>query len=131
MKLTRKLEFTAKARKSIHKRDNETCVFCAAGFEMPKDFAYCLTGLQIMHIVPRSQMGMGVEENGALGCVWHHQMLDNGNKGLRQEMLGFLENRMKAYYPGWTREGVTYHKYPLMGNVSMGRMPTGSSGEDA
>ena len=91
-KLTRQLEFTAKDRKAIHKRDNETCVFCAAGYEPPEDPAYCRTALQIMHIVPRSQLGMGVEQNGVLGCVWHHQMLDNGNLDNRKEMIRMLES---------------------------------------
>lgn len=109
-KLTRHLEFTAKVRKAIHKRDNETCVFCAAGYEPPEDPAYCWTALQIMHIVPRSQLGMGVEQNGVLGCVWHHQMLDNGNLDNRKEMIRMLENRMRRMYPGWTREKVTYRK---------------------
>lgn len=109
-KLTRQLEFTAKDRKAIHKRDNETCVFCAAGYEPPEDPAYCRTALQIMHIVPRSQLGMGVEQNGVLGCVWHHQMLDNGNLDNRKEMIRMLEKRMRRMYPGWTREKVTYRK---------------------
>ena len=109
-KLTRNLEFTAKARKAIHKRDNETCVFCAAGYELPEDLAYCQTALQIMHIVPRSQLGMGVEQNGALGCVWHHQMMDNGNLENRKEMIRMLEERMRRIYPGWNRESVTYRK---------------------
>lgn len=109
-KLTKHLEFTAKARKAIHKRDQETCVFCAAGYEPPEDPAYCRTALQIMHIVPRSQLGMGVEQNGALGCVWHHQMMDNGNRQNRKEMLTMLEDRMQRMYPGWTRESVTYRK---------------------
>lgn len=109
-KLTRHLEFTAKARKAIHKRDQETCVFCAAGYEPPEDPAYCRTALQIMHVVPRSQLGMGVEQNGALGCVWHHQMMDNGNRQNREEMLAMLEGRMRRMYPGWSREAVTYRK---------------------
>ena len=109
-KLTRHLEFTAKARKAIHKRDNETCVFCAAGYEPPEDPAYCRTALQIMHIVPRSQLGMGVQQNGVLGCVWHHQMMDNGNLDNRKEMIKMLEERMRRMYPGWSRESVTYRK---------------------
>lgn len=63
-----------------------------------------------MHIVPRSQSGMGVEQNGALGCVWHHNMMDNGNRGNRNEMISMLEERMRRIYPGWTREQVTYRK---------------------
>lgn len=119
-KLTRHLEFTAKARKAIHKRDNETCVFCAAGYEPPEDPAYCRTALQIMHIVPRSQLGMGVEQNGVLGCVWHHQMMDNGNLDNRKEMIKMLEDRMRRIYLGWNRESVTYRK--TCGDVKKGHL---------
>lgn len=137
-KLTRRLEFTAKARKAIHKRDQEACVFCAAGYEPPEDPAYSRTALQVMHIVPRSQLGMGVEQNGALGCVWHHQMMDNGNRENREEMLAMLEERMRQIYPGWTRESVTYRKTcgdvgkghlseePDAPGKEIGKMPSGS-----
>lgn len=109
-KLSSRMEFTAKERRKIHERDRERCVFCEMGYQMPEDPAYCRTGLQIMHIVPRSQLGMGVEQNGALGCVYHHTMMDNGNTGHRKEMQTILEDRMKRLYPGWSRESVTYKK---------------------
>lgn len=85
-------------------------MFCAIGYAMPEDLSATRSALQIMHIVPRSQLGKGVEENGALGCVWHHNMLDNGNAGNRREMLTILEERMQSFYPGWSRAKVTYRK---------------------
>ena len=66
---------------------------------------------EIMHIVPRSASGLGVEENGVLGCRYHHTLMDNGNKGLRPEMIGMLEDYMRSLYPGWSRSDVTYKKY--------------------
>lgn len=111
MKLKYKREYNQKTRRAIHKRDNECCLFCRIGYYLP-DQPALLPELQIMHIVPRSQNGMGVEQNGVLGCVWHHIMLDNGNKGRRSEMLQILEDYMREMYPGWTRESVTIHKHP-------------------
>lgn len=108
MKLAKKMEFTAKARKAIHKRDEETCVFCAMGYHMEDAIGWA--PLQIMHIVPRSQLGQGVEQNGVLGCVGHHILMDNGNRECREEMQRILEERMRFFYPGWTRESVTYKK---------------------
>lgn len=64
-----------------------------------------------MHVVPRSQLGLGIEQNGVLGCIGHHGLMDNGNRGLRGEMLAMLENYMQDMYPGWSREAVTYSKY--------------------
>lgn len=112
-KLSSRMEFTAKERRKIHERDRERCVFCEMGYQMPEDPAYCRTGLQIMHIVPRSQLGMGVEQNGALGCVWHHNLMDNGNRERRKEMMTILERRMEMFYPGWSRNRVTYSKYAI------------------
>lgn len=107
--MARQTEFTAKARKAIHKRDQESCFFCRRGYHMENACRY--GGLQIMHVVPRSQMGLGVEQNGVLGCIGHHGLMDNGNRGLRGEMQAMLEDYMQDMYPGWTREAVTYSKY--------------------
>lgn len=74
--------------------------------------------LQIMHVVPRSQMGLGVEENGVLGCPFHHALMDNGNKGLRPEMIGMLERYLQDIYPGWSRERVTFSKYAVFQEIN-------------
>lgn len=121
-------EYSQKARNAIHKRDEEICVFCAMGYCMPGP-EDCTGELQIMHIVPRARMGMGIEQNGALGCVYHHQMMDNGNQGNRAEMLEILEERMRLFYPGWSRESVTYRKYPRRPeNSAAGSRPFSGSG---
>jgi len=63
-----------------------------------------------MHIVPKSQGGLGIVENGVLGCRHHHHLLDNGNKGLRQEMLEIIKKHMKGFYPNWTKKDLIYTK---------------------
>ena len=50
------------------------------------------------------------EQNGVTACRSHHQLLDNGNKGLRAEMLEFAECYLKEQYPGWDREKLVYKK---------------------
>lgn len=80
-------------------------------------------GLQIMHVVPRSQLGLGIEQNGVLGCIGHHGLMDNGNCGLRGEMRDMLEDYMQGMYPGWSREAVTYSKY---GKKQVWEAPGGS-----
>lgn len=107
---SRAAEFGPKVRKRIKERDR-ACVFCQWGYHMESTTAMGYMGMQIMHIIPRSQGGMGVEQNGVIGCIYHHQLLDNGNKGLREDMKGRLEEYMKRMYPGWTREEVTYRKW--------------------
>ena len=78
-RMAKQTEFTAKARKAIHKRDRESCFFCRKGYHMESACNY--GGLQIMHVVSRSQLGLGIEQNGVLGCIGHHGMMDNGNRG--------------------------------------------------
>ncbi len=105
-------EYTKKAREAIYRRDGDACFFCLRGYH-PAPQGMC-GAREVMHIVPRSRMGMGVEQNGVCGCSWHHAMMDNGNRGLGPEMVGMLEEYMRGMYPGWTRESVTYKKYGWM-----------------
>lgn len=108
-KSTRALQFDAKTKKRIVDRDCG-CIFCNIGFYMnaTDDFQYKI--LDCMHIVNKSQGGLGVEQNGVTGCRYHHGLLDNGNKGLRGEMLEYIETYMKSMYPGWDREKLIYKK---------------------
>ena len=107
---TSKLEFSAKVREEIKNRDGG-CFFCLQGYHMEATSKFEYSMPQIMHIVPRSALGMGVRENGVLGCYYHHNLMDNGNKGLRTEMIGMLEAYMRRLYPGWSRSDVIYRKY--------------------
>ena len=60
-------EFDKETRKYIKKRDNNRCVICDSK-----------GALQIMHIfVNRSHGGKGCKENGCLGCIKCHKILDN------------------------------------------------------
>ncbi len=111
MKLTRKTEFSAKERKAIHERDKDRCFFCEREYHMEYAPLWGRGPVEIMHIVPRSALGMGVKENGVCGCRYHHEMMDNGNQGRRKEMIRMLEDHMRFLYPGWTRESVTYRKW--------------------
>jgi len=74
----------------------------------PYDWNYKI--LDAMHIVNKSQGGLGIEENGVIGCRYHHGLLDNGSKGLREEMLHIIEDYMKKLYPDWSREDLIYKK---------------------
>jgi hypothetical protein len=62
-----------------------------------------------MHIVNKSQGGLGVEQNGVIGCRGHHHLLDNSE--YNEEMRTMAEDYLRVLYPGWTRESVTYNKY--------------------
>lgn len=66
--------------------------------------------LETMHYLPRSQGGLGIAENAALGCKYHHQMLDNGSGGRRAEMLALMAEYLKGFYPDWQETDLRYAK---------------------
>ena len=73
-------EFDKETRKYIKKRDKDRCVICNNK-----------GALQIMHIfLNRSHGGKGSKENGCLGCVKCHKILDNP--------IGEEQNRLSQDY---------------------------------
>lgn len=105
-------EFSPRAREEIKRRDGG-CVFCRLGYMLPPEDEFILSThrYQIMHFIPRSQGGLGIPENGAVGCLWHHNMLDNGNNGLRDDMLTIFEAYLRARHPDWDKSKLIYGKW--------------------
>ena len=101
---TRALEFSTSERRKIKDRDGGRCIFCRiygnSGFE----------ATQIMHFIPRSHGGLGVEQNGALGCVVHHQQLDNSpaRKVMLEEFKAYL---MNCYGENWSPDDYVFRRW--------------------
>lgn len=110
-RVTKKTEFSQKERKKIIARDRGQCIFCMMGYPAAGANFLDLDIREIMHFIPRSQLGLGVERNGAVGCRFHHMQMDNGNKGLRAEMLGRFEAYLRGCYPDWDKGALVYKKY--------------------
>lgn len=110
-KSTKKLQFSAKTKKRIEERDRNRCIFCARSYHMKCRDPIQYAIREHMHYINKSAGGMGIEENGALGCRYHHTLLDNGNKGLRPEMLAIFRKHLQSHYPEWDEKKLVYHKY--------------------
>lgn len=110
-KRSKACEFSSTARIVIKGRDRG-CIFCKMEYHMPEEENYDMQIFGIMHYIPRSAGGLGIEQNGAVGCQYHHNMLDNGKEGLRPEMLGLFREYLQNHYPGWTEDVLRYRKYP-------------------
>lgn len=67
--------------------------------------------LSVMHYIPRSAGGLGIPQNGAIGCQFHHNMLDNGNQGKRKEMLEIFRQYLQELYPEWNENELVYRKW--------------------
>jgi hypothetical protein len=112
-KYTKQLQFSKETREAILERDNYSCLFCRLGYYIVGKNLSSLefNVFDIMHFINKSKMGLGIEENGVCGCRYHHSLLDNGNKGLRQEMLSMMEEYLKSLYEGWDKDNLVYKKW--------------------
>ena len=104
-------EFSKKARDEIFLRDVGQCIFCRQNYHVEDATWYGKELLSIMHYVPRSKNGLGIPKNGAIGCQYHHEMMDNGNKGRREEMLQIFRKYLQSRYKDWNEEELTYSKW--------------------
>lgn len=105
---TKHTAIPASVKAAVKARDGGTCIICGA------------PGMPCCHAVRRSQGGMGVEENIVTLCGRCHYAFDEGlflkqlrPLGLhdRQDIKNFIHAYLAGHYPGWTPEGVTYHKW--------------------
>lgn len=114
-KQARAREFSKKAREEIISRDGGACIFCRMGYRMPGADMWLAAEIKsIMHYIPRSKGGLGIPQNGAVGCQYHHSLMDNGSKGNRGEMLRLFREYLQGCYPGWDEKGLIYSKWDFM-----------------
>lgn len=106
-KRSKACDFSLAERMAIYERDRD-CIFCKMSYARNSRQG---TFFGLAHIVPRSHGGKGVKENAVLACQFHHNMMDNGKDGKRDEMLGLAIDYLKQFYPDWSEEKVTYNKF--------------------
>lgn len=110
---TKATAIPASVKAAVSLRDSTygpaTCIICGA------------PGSPSCHVVRRSQGGSGdTERNIVTLCNECHRAFDEGENMARLRPLGFetrrdvaafIEEYIKGFYPDWTRESVTYHKW--------------------
>ena len=109
-----KYQFDEKTKEEIWYRDNGTCIFCAARYHMENKDQIQYQRKDPMHYINKSQGGLGIARNGAVGCRYHHGLLDNGNKGLRGEMLEIFKEHLMQQYPDWNEKELVYDKWSFL-----------------
>lgn len=108
-KQTRAKEFSPRERQAIHIRDRDRCIFCEKNYRMEHITYMGKLNKQIMHYIPRSKGGLGIAKNGAVGCLYHHQMLDNGTH--REEMMQIFREHLMSFYSDWNEQELIYDKW--------------------
>ena len=107
-KRTKATSFSKDTATAIMQRDRYQCLFCRLGKYGKSE---CNWIQDIMHYVNRSAGGLGIEQNGVVGCRYHHSLLDNGNKGYRKEMLADMKAYLQEQYSDWNESELYYSKY--------------------
>ena len=107
-------EFSQESREEIYRRDRGKCIYCQKAYHMEKASWFGKNIMSVMHYIPRSKNGLGIPKNGALGCQYHHEMLDNGNTGRRREMLEMFKDYLQEHYPDWNEDELVYNKWRFL-----------------
>lgn len=106
-KRTKACDISHATKEALWERDGG-CIFCRMGYHPP---AEPQTMWDAMHYIPRSRGGLGIVQNSAIGCRYHHQMLDQGAEGRRPEMLRLFRLYLMDKYPGWEESALVYDKW--------------------
>lgn len=106
-----KYQFDEDTRRLIAFRDDGQCIFCSRRYHMENKDPMLYQIKDIMHFINKSQGGLGTQKNGAVGCRYHHMLLDNGSKGLRAEMIEIFREHLKSKYKEWDERDLVYHKW--------------------
>jgi len=82
---------------SVFERDGGRCIICGH------------RGNPNAHYIPRSDMGLGIEQNVVTLCEFCHHTYDNGS--MRDEYGRLIRDYLKLQYPNWNEENLRYNKY--------------------
>ena len=94
---TKATAISQEVKEAVTLRDKGRCIFCGK------------PGKPVCHVVRRSQLGMGIEQNIVTACDACHRQLDEGQT--REAMYARAVAYLKGFYPNWTKEEVTYKKW--------------------
>lgn len=95
------VQIPPQVKKKVAERDSfdghPCCILCGSPSGIPE-----------AHIIPRSQNGLGIEENIVTLCRKCHRDYDQSDR--RDEIRAELIHYIKSKYPDWSIEKVTYRK---------------------
>lgn len=95
---TKALAISPEVKQRVYERDGGLCVYCGR------------PGLPNAHFIPRSQSGLGVEENILTLCPQCHRDFDQGLNEDRTYMKRFFRRYFREHYPEWDELKLTYKR---------------------
>lgn len=98
--VTKATDIPLEVKKIVLERDKECCIFCGKVVGME-----CASA----HIVPRSDLGLGIEQNIITACPRCHRKLDQSLS--REVMLEVARNYIASIYGYWREYRYDKYKY--------------------
>lgn len=95
-KETKATKIPEKVKKAVWARDGGRCIVCLR------------PGNPWCHFIPRSQGGLGIEQNIVTLCDKCHNDFDQTEK--RKHMKEYIKWYLKMIYPDWDETKLTYKK---------------------
>lgn len=104
---TKALEIPIEVKKAVAERDSvdgwACCIYC--GKPAPPEYPLAFSNA---HYIPRSQGGLGIEEN-TLTLDWEcHMRYDQSE--FREEMKAFFREYLQSKHPDWDERKLIYKK---------------------
>lgn len=96
-KMSKACDIPPRVKRKVWARDGGCCIICGNPSAMPN-----------AHYIPRSQGGLGVDDNVVTLCMRCHHDYDNGGK--RKEYGQIIRDYLAGIYPDWEEEKLIYRK---------------------
>jgi 5-methylcytosine-specific restriction endonuclease McrA len=96
-KRSKACDISQAVKMKVWERDNQQCIICHSRTAMPN-----------AHYIPRSQGGLGVEQNIVTLCqTCHHNYYQTDQRPIYKE---YIKNYLKSKYADWSEENLIYKK---------------------
>ena len=97
-KRTKACDISQKTKKIVWERDGHCCILCGTPMAKPN-----------AHYIPRSDGGLGIEQNVVTLCLQCHHDTDQTVK--RNDNLAKIRAYLMGKYEDWDEESLRYKKY--------------------
>ena len=101
-KSTKECSIPMSVKKRVWERDHGQCVICGSTY----------TAAPNAHYIPRSHLGLGIEQNIVTLCLACHCDYDNSVK--RPYYAALIRMHLKRCYPDWDESKLVYRKFDAL-----------------